>query len=167
MTKSERLALLIGMPIEFVENEIDKGMVDILIELNEKGYYTTNCCEGHLRDNEDWNGYICFAYPYKFPVYPKNFSSVKKRQYYYWNGNGEQSRQTFLNELLAWAKTLPVKKPIEKKQYVLIGKNKKRPNSRDKILISTSDYEDIKIILNRADMVKYDLRINESVIGRY
>ena len=36
--KAEELSKLIGAPIEMIENEIDKGMWDILIELNKKGY---------------------------------------------------------------------------------------------------------------------------------
>ena len=39
MKKSEKLAQLIHMPVEIVEREIDKGMWDILIELNKKNYF--------------------------------------------------------------------------------------------------------------------------------
>ena len=40
MKKSEELGKLIGMTSEGVEREIDKGMWDILIELNKKNYKT-------------------------------------------------------------------------------------------------------------------------------
>jgi hypothetical protein len=46
-------------------------------------------------------------------------------------------------------------------------KNKRRPNSREKILKSSNNYEDIKVLFNRADMYKYDIRIDERVIQRY
>ena len=166
MKKSENLGNLIGMSAEWVENNIDKGMWDILIELNKKGYYTISCCEGHLRDNS-WNGYIGFCYPYNFPIYPNNFSSIRKHEFYYWDGTDEESRQEFLNNLFEWAKMLPYKAPIEKKIYTLYGKSKKRPTSREKVIISTYDYEDIKAIFNRRDMIKYDLRITESISSRY
>ena len=167
MTKSERLEQLTGIPVNIIEEEFDKGMWDILIELNSKGYRTIFCCEGHLNNKNEWNGYIGFAYPYKFNVYPKDFTLSKKRTYYYWDGKGEESRQKFLNELLKWAKLLPVKTPIEIKNYTLYGKNKSRANSKEKILLSTNDYEDIKIILNRRDMIKYDLRLVENVVKTY
>ena len=167
MTKYEKLGNLIGMSNEEVKEYIDEGMIDILIELNQKEYKTIFCCEGHLNENNQWNGYIGFAYPYKFSIYPKNFASTKKRAYYYWDGKGEESRQEFLNGLLKWAELLPVKSPIEKKTYTLYGKNKNRINSKEKILIATDNYEDIKIILNRRDMAKYDLRLIENIIETY
>ena len=167
MTKLERLAQIIGLPIEVVEREVDKGMWDVIIELNDKGYRTIGCCEGHLNNKNQWNGYIGFAYPYKFNVYPKNFSSMKRRIFFYWDGKDEESRQKFLSELLDWAKTLPYKAPIEKRAYTLYGKSKTRANSKEKIIMSTNNYEDIKAILNRRDISKYNLRLVESVVERY
>ena len=88
-----------------IENEIDKGMYDILIELNRKNYKTIFCCEGHLTDHDKygkdyWNGYIAFADTYNFPQFPKNFYKVShKRMYFYWHGNGEESRQKYLSDL--------------------------------------------------------------------
>ena len=64
MKKSEKLANLINMPVEIVENEIDKGIWDILIALNQKGYYTTFSCEGHLNTKNEWEGYIAFLDTY-------------------------------------------------------------------------------------------------------
>ena len=167
MMKLERLEQLTGISAEVIEEKLDKGMWDIIIELNSKGYKTVGCCEGHLNDKGEWNGYVGFIYPYKFNVYPKNFASVKKRMFYYWSGKNEDERQIFLDELLSWAKLLPVKDIIEKKVYTLYGKNKNRASSKEKVLISTNDYEDVRIILNRRDMSKYDLRLVENVIGRY
>ena len=66
MTKCEKLAEIIGVSVEFIEDNIDKGMLDILIELNRKGYITIFCCEGHLDDNDKWEGYIAFDKTYKF-----------------------------------------------------------------------------------------------------
>ena len=167
MTKLERLSNLIGMSIDAIEREIDEGMIDILITLNEKNYKTTACCEGHLRENDTWDGYIGFAHPYDFIVYPMNFTSVKNRIYYYWNGTGEESRQEFLHKLYDWALNLPVHEMVEVKNYTMYIKNKRRPNSREKILKSSNNYEDIKVLFNRADMYKYDIRIDERIIQKY
>ena len=166
MERCERLGKLIGMSAEDVQNNIDEGMIEILIELNSKGYRTNGCCEGHLKDNY-WHGYISFTHSYKFPIYPKDFSAMRKRESYEWNGKDEESRQNFLNGLKEWAKMLPYKPLIEKKNYTLMGKSKNRLNAREKVLINTTNFEDIKAILNRRDMDKYDLRIFETVIERY
>ena len=167
MSKAERLSRLTGLSIELIENEIDTGMIDILIILNEKNYKTTACCEGHLRDDGKWNGYIGFAYPYDFVVYPIDFSSVKNRIYYYWEGKGEETRQEFLRKLYDWALNLPVRELVEVKNWTMYIKNKCRPNSREKILKSSNNYEDIKVLFNRADMYKYNIRIDERVVQRY
>ena len=169
MKKSENLGNLIGMSAEWVEENIDRGMWDILIELNGRGYITGGCCEGHPNDlSGAWHGYIYFIHPYKFASYPTNFTAFRdKRKTYEWKGIGEDSRQEFLNGLLIWAKMLPKRNMYEKKVYTLMGKTKGRANSREKVLINTYDFEDIKAILNRADMCKYDLRIVENVVERY
>lgn len=167
MMRLERLSNLIGMSVEGIEREIDDGMIDILIILNEKNYHTMACCEGHLREDGSWNGYIGFSYPYDFVVYPINFSNVKNRIYYYWEGVGEESRQKFLNELYDWALNLPVREMVEIKRYTMYVKNKKRPNGREKILKTSDNYEDIKVLFNRADMYKYNIRVEEKVIKKY
>ena len=165
MKRWENLGNLIGRSSEWVKENIDDGMIDILIELNKKGYKTIGCCEGH---GENWHGYIYFAYHYKFIIYPQNFTKFsRKRCCYEWNGRGEESRKEFLKGLLKWAEILPYKAPIEKKCYTLMGRSKTRSNSSEKALINTYDIEDIKAILNRADMCKYDLRIVENIIERY
>lgn len=165
MTKYEKLAALIHLPVEFIENDFDKGMIDILIELNKKNYFTTVCCEGHLRRNNTWDGYIGFENPYDFVEYPKDFASTKNRKYYYWNGVGEDSRIEFLNNLLEWAKSLPKRPLVEVKFYTLFGINKR--SGKQKILKRSYDFEDIRAEMNRKDIVKYDTYIEEKIIKRY
>ena len=165
MTKSEKLARLIGMTKEDVEREVDKGMWDILIELNSKNYFTFVCCEGHLKDDNTWNGYIGFKNSYNFLEYPKNFSNTKNRKYYYWNGVGENSRKEFLNNLLEWAKELPKRSLVEVKFYTLYGINKR--SGKKKTLKRSYDYEDIRAEMNRKDIVKYDTFVEEKIIKRY
>lgn len=165
--KAEKLAELINLPIEAVINNIDKGMWDILIELNSKNYFTDVCCEGHLNENGNWNGYIGFKRPYKFLEYPKEYDNSRKRRYFYWEGNGEESRIKFLSDLYEWALYLPPRKLEETKLFILSGKNKKRPNGKWRVLCSSYDYEDIRIELNRKQTKKYDLMFEEKIVGRY
>ena len=167
MTKSEELGKLIGMTKEDVEREIDSGMWDILIELNKKNYLTSVCCEGHLRDDGSWNGYIGFKYPYEFETYPYKFTNIKNRQYYYWSGVGEESRKVFLKNLLIWAKHLPRRELTYVRQYTLYIKSKRSRTGREKMVKCSTNYEDIKVMFNRADMYKYDTRIEERVIKVY
>ena len=170
MTKSEELGKLIGMPKEVVEEEIDRGMWDILIELNKKNYYTIYCCEGHCNDNARhgvnyWEGYIAFAETYKFMQFPKGFYKVgHNRKFFYWQGNGEESRQKYLSDLLNWARCLPTRQKRKITTYHLLAKHKNQPNREPKILCYTQDYEEIRCILNRADMEKYfDFELVENV----
>ena len=167
MTKYEKLAALIHLPVEVVENEIDGGMIDILIELNEKNYFTNGCCEGHLKANGDWNSYIGFDMSYDFPVYPMNYDYARKQRYFYWKGNGENNRQKVLSDLLKWAKLLPQRNLIEVKSYTLWGKNKRNENGKWKILKASCDYKDIIIEMGRKNTNKYDTFIEEKVIKRY
>lgn len=169
MTKAEELSKLIGLSVEMIENEIDKGMYDILIELNRKNYKTIFCCEGHLTDHDKygkdyWNGYIAFADTYNFPQFPKNFYKVShKRMYFYWHGNGEESRQKYLSDLYDWACCLPTRPKKKVVTYHFMAKHKNQPN-RDKLLAFTTDYEEIRCILNREDMDKYfDFDLHETV----
>ena len=154
--KALRLGELIGMSEEAVIENIDKGMWDILIELNEKNYYTIFCCEGHLNNENKWNGYLAFDKTYKFAQYPPKFTKVNKHnRFFFWEGIGEENRQEFLNNVLNWAKTLPTREKTKVVQYHLLAKNKKHPNREAKSIIYTDNYEDIKCILNRADMDNY------------
>ena len=172
MTKAEKLAELIEISAEDVENNIDKGMWDILIELNKKGYYTVYSCEGHCNPNPDkkgkinyWNGYLAFNDTYKFSIYPPKFYKVNsKRRFFYWDGYGEESRKEYLDNVLKWAVTLPTREKKRVTMYHLLAKNKTQPNREAKSLVYTEDYEEIKCILNRADMDKYfDFQLYEDI----
>lgn len=165
MTKSERLAALIHLPVEIIENDVDRGMWDILIELNKKNYFTSVCCEGHLREDGTWNGYIGFKDAYNFAKYPKEYDNAKKQMYFYWNGKGEESRQKFLSELLEWAKSLAPRELKEVKMYTLYGTNKR--SGKRKVLVCSYDYKDIKIEYNKKSIVKYDTELVEKVVRRY
>lgn len=167
MNNIERLSKITGIPVNVITTEIDSGMIDILLELNSKNYKTCACCEGHVRENGTWDAYIGFIYPYVFNEYPNGFSSVKNRIYYYWNGKGEESRQKFLNNFLEWAKRLPYRELEYEKGYTLYGKNKRNPNSREKILKYSTNYEDIRVMFNRADIHKYDTRVEERILKIY
>lgn len=120
--------------IYFDAEKIDKGMWEILYELNKKGWRTTFCCEGHVKDNYRWNAYISFdkntipnmdnlmLYP---PKVQKGWKGVKPFSYkssdgasVYWFGTWskkwtkemqEEERLNMLKEVLKWAKELPYK----------------------------------------------------------
>jgi hypothetical protein len=164
-SKAEKLSKLIGMPVDVVKRDIDKGMWDILIELNSKNYFTLACCEGHLKENGDWNGYITFVRPYKFSTLPIDYQSVRQRRSFYWEDNGEESREKFIKDLYEWALSLPVRELEEIKIYTLFGKSKRRANGKWKKLRSSYDYYDIELELNRSQTKKYELKFEEKVIG--
>lgn len=166
MKKSERLAQLINLPIEIVENDIDKGMWDILIELNSKNYFTDNCCEGHL-NNGSWNGYISFKKAYKFSEYPIRYDNAKQKRAFYWSGKDEESRQEYLHNLYEWASNLPKREIKEVIVYTLWGKNKRRPNGVYKVLKRSTNYDDIRIELNKKNTEKYEIKIEKFVLERY
>lgn len=107
--------------------EIDKGMWDILVELNNKGYKTVCCCEGHVNDGRRWNAYLFFArgkapktmpplYDLSNKKILNKYSQINKTEnIFYWYGSDskrlsleqkEQERQELLSDLLKWAKEL-------------------------------------------------------------
>lgn len=161
MTRYEKLGNLIGMSADVVKDVIDEGMVDILIELNEKGYRTIYCCEGHCKDDVKkgkayWEGYLAFADKYIFKEYPPMFYKyTRNRSYFYWEGNGENSRKQFLDEVYKWACCLPTRDKKKIVTYHLIADHKNQPNRDGKVLCYTTDYEDVKCTLQRSDMNKY------------
>ncbi len=174
MTKYEKLGQLIGMDEDVVKQVIDDGIIDILIELNRKGYRTLYSCEGHVGFNVEavrkpenyWQGYLGFARAYKFPIYPPKYSKVSKdKMYFYWEGLGEESRQEFLARIYDWARCLPTRPKTPTVYYILDVRSKKQPNREPKTIIRTKDYEEIKLALASADMDKYfDVSMYENFI---
>lgn len=158
---------ILNIPVEIVINELDRGMWDILVELNRKNYFTYACCEGHLKENGSWNGYIGFKDSYDFKEYPKNYDSAKQRKVFFWSGVGEENRKEFLINLYEWALSLPVREVKDIKFYTLWGKNKKRPNSSWRVLRTSNNYNDIRVELNRKQTGKYETKLDEKIIGRY
>ena len=167
MSRAERVAQILNMSIDDVINELDEGMWDILVELNSKNYFTNGSCEGHLKEDGSWNGYIGFKNPYYFNEYPKEYDSSRQKRYFYWNGKGEESRQEFLTNLYEWASNLPMRDLKVVKAYTLWGKNKNRPNGKWKVLRRSNDYDDIRIELNRKQTSKYELDLKAEIIRRY
>ena len=53
--------------------EVDELMLPTISELNNKGYYTCNCCSGHYYSNGGDNCYIMFNDGVKLPNLPKGF----------------------------------------------------------------------------------------------
>lgn len=110
----------------------DDEMIPIVTELNEKGYRTYVCCQGHTKKGlncRGWNGYIGFVDKYEFakqpPLYRVGvkyhslvgaYSEIKKGRIYYWIGSKskkmgyeerEKERQQWIADMLVWAKELP------------------------------------------------------------
>ena len=158
------------MPVDYVEKNIDKGMWDILIVLNQKNYITEYCCEGHLHDERNkgknyWLAYLAFVDKHTFKEYPPMFCRVtRNRRYFYWEGNGEESRQKFLTDVLDWANTLPTKPKKKVTIYHLIADYKNQSSRTGKVLCYSEDYEDIRCTLKRNDIGKYcNLKVVENV----
>lgn len=110
--------------------DIDEGMIDILNNLNKKGYKTVYSCEGHLDDySKEYNHridlYISFDKEYDFKIpFPKIEVKGKKpytklktfkdgKFAYYWfssknveNEQKEQERKEELERLLKWSEEL-------------------------------------------------------------
>lgn len=166
MTKAEKLSEILNIPMSEVENILDRDMWDILIQLNSKNYFTNGCCQGHLKEDGSWNGYISFKEKYSFLEYPKEYDNVYQRRAFYWKGKGEKERRKYIRELYEWAISLPIREVEEIKLYMLLGKNKKRPNGKWKILRKSYDYDDIRMELNRKQTSKYDLEFKEQIVGR-
>ncbi|HBG2405021.1 TPA: Rho termination factor N-terminal domain-containing protein [Clostridioides difficile] len=95
--------------------ELDEAIADIIIELNKKGYKTSNCCSGHIyKDNvknKETNCYISFYKPYNLKL-PKGYSydsdNVIRR---YFSGNKfelESQLNQNIDILTRWVDKLPV-----------------------------------------------------------
>ena len=146
----ERLKKCLAMDeslINFVNvDEIDEDLIPLLIELNEKNWVTSFSCSGHKEEIEKqgrWNAYISFhldnkVAPPNIPLYDlkksKNKYSEKKDNgelngyFYYWYGDktksideSEKERKQLMNDLLEWAKKLPVNDKYKASTYVKDG----------------------------------------------
>lgn len=114
-----------GYPLE----SIDEDMIPIITELNERGYYTTYCCQGHPNNKTRWSAYISFNNNYDFPInvplweYGKSslvkhysrklINSSLNSAFYYWFGSKskkidqESERKELMNTIYKWACSLP------------------------------------------------------------
>ncbi len=172
MSKTEELEKIIGIPANIIEEQFDHGILDILLELNRKGYYTIFSCEGHCDPNPDkkgnvghWEGYLAFNDTYRFEEYPPKFYKYNNhRRFFYWNGYGEESRLKYLEDVLRWARTLPTREKKKVVVYHLLGKNKKHPNREPKLFYYGEDYEEVRCIMNRSDIDNYyDFQLMENI----
>lgn len=115
--------------------QIDKGFRPIIKTLNEKGWITCYCCEGHIdkltKKSERWSSYIAFKEVYNFPIpiplfpirkkgEPKSkikgcYSELHKtKKIFHWYGSKgttmlekEAERIKWLNDFKEWAEKLP------------------------------------------------------------
>lgn len=115
--------------------DIDKGMRPIIKELNDKGYATKFCCEGHFNElkNRYMTAYIYFEKPLSESIYPliEGYRLIDKKdkwkkirckypymwveadgKLFYWIGSAydktdkDKEHDDFLKMLLNWAKGL-------------------------------------------------------------
>ena len=93
---------------------IDQNIQEHIRILNEKGYYTMACCEGHMKDCVGI--YISFVDNYFVDTgVPEGFKYDKKRKIvsYYskklTKEKAEEIKTEKLNTLLEWCKSLPNK----------------------------------------------------------
>lgn len=52
---------------------IDDKMIDLIVDLNKKGYETQFCCEGHIDNSVSLHTYIIIKRHIKLPYIPKDF----------------------------------------------------------------------------------------------
>ncbi|HBH3700995.1 TPA: hypothetical protein KSK42_003236 [Clostridioides difficile] len=133
--------------------ELDEAIADIIIELNKKGYKTSNCCSGHIyKDkikNKETNCYISFYKAYNFRL-PKGYSYDSDNVIRcYFNGNSfelENQLKQNIDILTRWVNKLPVYDiTIEK----IKNENKKKEQTYIKYLnknVETIELEIIKSI---------------------
>lgn len=153
------------MPLtEGTYEEIDKDMIPILTELNEKGYLTYYSCQGHVRDG-NFDAYITFMEKYNFPEEP--FYSAKKvarigGYVYRWHGvkrdtdeESENGRKILMAGLLEWAKNLPEREI----RYDVVGiKKTKNFNFVKKWLGRNITKEEVDKIVAKKEYDGYDIR---------
>ena len=143
--------------------DIDKHLIQILTELNEKGYKTIYSCEGHI-ENNFWSAYITFYQDYTFsepiPVFHigshKNdkYTKISKSNFggtsYYWIGSRnstnkqlQKEKDTLLSELTEWSKKIEPRENNLITKYYLWGYNGKRYKTLGR-MISKSEKDKIK-----------------------
>lgn len=148
MAKLKELAKVLNTTTNWIKNNIDEEMVDIIYELNNKGYKTFGCCQGHLDNKDDsWHSYIGFSRAYEFYKYPlidsyRMSKTSSSGLCLYWDGKGEENRKKCIEQILEWALYLPqctYRKPL---YYWLYIKNKnetktfiKRSTNKQEILL--------------------------------
>lgn len=98
--------------------QIDKNILPIIRVLNQKGYFTDICCEGHIGGCERMH--IIFKKNYKFKTLPDNFIQSGELIYADITGKTEHGKKIkkakLLKELLSWAELLESQNPIDKKR---------------------------------------------------
>lgn len=154
--------------------DIDKDMIPILTELNEKGYKTMFCCQGHVEDCT-YITYLTFYRKHIFsepiPVFEVTNSRTNSKNKhtkigksnfggitYHWFGRicktdkeAEIERKQLIKELMEWAKRL---EPIENnliKKYYLWGVN----NGNSKKLGEMISEEERERIKNKNEYKEY------------
>ena len=100
------------LPLSLVQ--IDKNILPTIKVLNEKWYFTENCCEGHIGSNESM--YILFRKNYKSKIaLPKGFEGNLGALKANITGSSEEAKKRKKRELLKslyeWACSLESRKP--------------------------------------------------------
>lgn len=70
------------MKYEYYESIIDEDLVGTIYTLNEKGYETVACCQGHPNgadERKGWNAYIYFKNKHDFLNNPPPLYKVRKK----------------------------------------------------------------------------------------
>lgn len=125
-------------------DDIDEDLIPILIELNEKDWVTCFSCSGHIeqiKNSGRWESYIVFhtdnnTPPPNIPLYDLKSKKSKKYEnekgyngyFYYWYGDKKKSeeeqekeRKQLMDDLLDWAKALPVNNKYIASTYIEDG----------------------------------------------
>ena len=89
--------------------QLDRNIWPTVKVLNEKGYFTENCCEGHIGSNEMI--YILFKKLYRIKTpFPKGFEGNSSGLKAIISGSSEQTKKRnkrkLLNSLYEWAYNL-------------------------------------------------------------
>lgn len=84
---------------------IDRNIQDVVRILNEKGYITRYCCEGHDTGS---NTYVTFSWQHEFDNIPDGFTYKNGTiQHVYADNKDIARKDEYLKRLLDWAENLP------------------------------------------------------------